>query len=234
MPSIAVIRFPGSNCDRDIITGVASITGTKPSEVWYKDTDIARHDLIILPGGFSFGDYLRGGAIAARAPIMDEIQDHVWRGGYVLGICNGFQILTESALLPGALMRNVGLKYVCRDVVIKAHHADDGLLSAFKDGQSFRMPVAHNEGNYYADEETLARLKDKGQIAFTYTAGIGGDKHIDANPNGAIEDIAGIVSENGRVLGMMPHPERNIDPIHGGGGQDGRQLLKNLIEAVAP
>ena len=233
MLNIAVIRFPGSNCDRDIITGVHNVTGTMPSAIWYKDTDIARQDLIILPGGFSFGDYLRGGAIAARAPIMDEIQDHVWRGGYVLGICNGFQILTESALLPGTLMRNAGLKYVCRDVAIKAHHAEEGLMSALKDGQCFRMPVAHNEGNYYADEETLARLQDKGQIAFTYTAG---DKDIDANPNGAIADIAGVMSENGRVLGLMPHPERNLDPIHSrqGSGQDGRQLLKTLIEAVAP
>ena len=228
MARIAVISFPGSNCDRDIITAIRDITGTEPNQFWHKESTMPRQDLVILPGGFSFGDYLRCGAIAARSPIMDEVLEHAWRGGYILGICNGFQILTEADLLPGTLMRNRGLRFVCRDVVLETHNSDNAILTGLNVGQKLRIPVAHNEGNYFADAATLKKIKDKGQIAFTYS---GADQDPNYNPNGAIDDIAGIVSENGRVLGLMPHPERKADPIHG--GLDGRLLLKSVIEAAS-
>lgn len=227
MANVAVISFPGSNCDRDIITAVSHITGTKPSQYWHKETSMNKHDLVILPGGFSFGDYLRCGAIAARSPIMDEVMEHVWRGGFVLGICNGFQILTEAGILPGTLMRNKQLKFVCRDVTLTVHHTNsNAILGGCSESMQLQIPVAHNEGNYFADPETLDKITDKGQIALTYTD----TGEVDYNPNGAIADIAGVTSENGRILGLMPHPERKAEEIHG--GLDGRILLSSIIEAA--
>ena len=228
MTRVAVISFPGSNCDRDIITAVEMITRRRPTLVWHKESDITDHDLMIIPGGFSFGDYLRCGAIAAKSPAMDDLLRHASRGGYVLGICNGFQILTETELLPGTLIRNIGLKFTCREVSIACHNTNRPLLNGLEDGQFLRMPVAHNEGNFFADEETLSQIADKGQIAFTY-ADTGETKQY--NPNGSINDIAGIMSENGRVIGLMPHPERMVEPIHH--GTDGGLLLKTVIEAAA-
>ena len=223
---ISVITFPGSNCDRDIITAIEDLTGKAPSLIWHKDREIGNPDLILVPGGFSFGDYLRCGAIASKSPAMDEVYSFALNGGMVMGICNGFQILIETGLLPGALIRNKGLKFVCRDTKLKATNTSSAIMSQMTEGDSFVIPVAHNEGQYFADDEALARLEGNGQIAFTY-APINNED--DYNPNGSALDIAGITSENGRVLGMMPHPERMMsDAI---GGTDGRALLNAVIEA---
>ena len=224
--NISVITFPGSNCDRDVITAAAEITGKQPTAVWHKDTDLGNPDLVIIPGGFSFGDYLRCGAIASKSRAMDEVIEHSLRGGMVMGICNGFQVLVETGLLPGALIRNKGLKFVCRDTNLKTHQSGKDIMAGFKDGEEMIIPVAHNEGQFYADDDTLKRIQDNGQIAFTY-APINGED--DYNPNGAALDIAGITSENGRVLGMMPHPERKMSATVG--GADGRRLLTAIIEA---
>ena len=224
--NVAVITFPGSNCDRDIITAVEDITGKKPSLIWHKDNDIGAPDLVLVPGGFSFGDYLRCGAIAARSPAMDEVLEFALRGGMVMGICNGFQILIELGLLPGALIRNQGMKFVCKNTRLKTHNAGKAIMGGFTNGQEMTIPVAHNEGQFYADENMIKRIEDNGQIAFTYTPFDGED---DYNPNGAMLDIAGITSENGRVLGMMPHPERMMSDAVG--GSDGRTLLSAIIEA---
>lgn len=228
MTNVAVISFPGSNCDRDIITAVNHITGIQPTQYWHKETSMEKHDLVILPGGFSFGDYLRCGAIAARSPIMDEVMEHVWRGGFVLGICNGFQILTEAGILPGTLMRNKQLQFVCRDVTLSLHHSQsNAILGQCDDNRQLVIPVAHNEGNYFADPDTLKKITDKEQIVLTYT----NTGAANYNPNGAIDDIAGVTSDNGRVLGMMPHPERKAEVIHG--GVDGHYLLTSIIEAAS-
>ena len=224
--NISVITFPGSNCDRDVITAAAEITGKQPTAVWHKDTDLGNPDLVIIPGGFSFGDYLRCGAIASKSPAMDEVIEHSLRGGMVMGICNGFQVLVETGLLPGALIRNKGLKFVCRDTNLKTHQSGKDIMAGFNDGQEMIIPVAHNEGQFYADDDTLKRIQDNGQIAFTYTPINDEDNY---NPNGAALDIAGITSENGRVLGMMPHPERKMSATVG--GADGRRLLTAIIEA---
>ena len=224
--NISVITFPGSNCDRDVITAAAEITGKQPTAVWHKDTDLGNPDLVIIPGGFSFGDYLRCGAIASKSPAMDEVIEHSLRGGMVMGICNGFQVLVETGLLPGALIRNKGLKFVCRDTNLKTHQNGKDIMAGFKDGEEMIIPVAHNEGQFYADDDTLKRIQDNGQIAFTYTPINDEDNY---NPNGAALDIAGITSENGRVLGMMPHPERKMSATVG--GADGRRLLTAIIEA---
>ena len=224
--NISVITFPGSNCDRDVITAAAEITGKQPNSVWHKDTDLGNPDLVIIPGGFSFGDYLRCGAIASKSPAMDEVIEHSLRGGMVMGICNGFQVLVETGLLPGVLIRNKGLKFVCRDTNLKSHQSGKDIMAGFKDGEEMIIPVAHNEGQFYADDDTLKRIQDNGQIAFTYAPINGEDNY---NPNGAALDIAGITSENGRVLGMMPHPERKMSATVG--GADGRRLLTAIIEA---
>ncbi|XDZ64650.1 phosphoribosylformylglycinamidine synthase subunit PurQ [Alphaproteobacteria bacterium LSUCC0684] len=223
---IVVITFPGSNCDRDIITAAASITGHQPRVIWHKDSEIGKPDLVLVPGGFSFGDYLRCGAIAARSAAMESVYEHALRGGMVMGICNGFQILIETGLLPGALIRNKGLKFVCRDTVLRVHQSDKPIMGELKDGAELVIPVAHNEGQFFADEETLRRIEDNGQIAFTYApAGSKGDY----NPNGSALDIAGITSENGKVLGLMPHPERRMSAEVG--GADGRTMLTRIFEA---
>jgi phosphoribosylformylglycinamidine synthase len=223
---IAVITFPGSNCDRDIITAAASITGQQPRVIWHKDSDIGKPDLVLVPGGFSFGDYLRCGAIAARSPAMDSVYEHALRGGMVMGICNGFQILIETGLLPGALIRNKGLKFVCRNTVLRVHNTEKPVMSKLESGAELVIPVAHNEGQYFADDETLRRLQGNGQIAFTYTTG---GSHAEYNPNGSALDIAGITSENGKVLGLMPHPERRMSSEVG--GSDGRIMLTAIFEA---
>ncbi|SEM67922.1 phosphoribosylformylglycinamidine synthase subunit PurQ [Palleronia pelagia] len=217
----AVIVFPGSNCDRDLAVALRA-AGFDVTMVWHKDTGLpADVDLVGLPGGFSFGDYLRCGAIAARSPIVSAVVDHAKKGGYVLGICNGFQILTESGLLPGALMRNRELKYICRTVPLIVKNASSAFTNGYRDRQAIDIPIAHHDGNYSADADTLERLTGEGRVAFTYAA----------NPNGSRNDIAGVLSENGRVLGMMPHPERAADPALG--GTDGRALFTSLAQSFA-
>ncbi len=218
----AVIVFPGSNCDRDLEVALERASGVAPVRVWHKETSLPKDiDLVGIPGGFSFGDYLRCGAIAARAPIMKDVVKFANRGGLVLGICNGFQVLIETGLLPGALMRNAGLKYICKDVALKVENTETVFTSAYNQGQRITIPIAHHDGNYLADDTLLGQLKDQGRIAFTY----------EDNPNGSVADIAGILSENKRVLGMMPHPERLNDAALG--GTDGTGLFKSLVGALA-
>ena len=225
----AIIIFPGSNCDRDMMVALERITGRRPALIWHKETSIDPVDMMILPGGFSFGDYLRCGALAARSPAIEAVIDHASRGGAVLGVCNGFQILLETGLLPGTLVRNADLKFVCRETSLAVQKTTASLFTdGLQDGQVLTIPVAHNEGNYFAPEDQLAMLEDNGQIALRYTEG---SHPGPANPNGAAHDIAGIISENGRVMGMMPHPERAI-----GGGHhsaDGRIFLQAALEGVA-
>lgn len=217
----AVIVFPGSNCDRDMAVALRA-AGADVTMVWHKDAALpAGVDLVAVPGGFSFGDYLRCGAIAAQSPISRAIVNHAGRGGYVLGVCNGFQVLTETRLLPGALIRNAGLRFVCRTVGLRVATTDSAFTAAYATGEVIRIPVAHHDGNYFADAETLARLEGDGRIAFTYKD----------NPNGAALDIAGVLSDNRRVLGMMPHPERAADPALG--GSDGARLFAGLVGQFA-
>ncbi|APO86835.1 phosphoribosylformylglycinamidine synthase subunit PurQ [Marivivens sp. JLT3646] len=215
----AVLQFPGSNCDRDMAVALEK-SGFDVSVVWHKDASLPKVDLVAVPGGFSFGDYLRCGAIAAQSPVCQGLVDHVHAGGYALGVCNGFQVLTETRLLPGALMRNAGLKFVCRTVGLTVETTDSAFTSGYTKGQIVNIPVAHHDGNYYCDDETLAALRDQDRIAFTYTE----------NVNGARENIAGVLSENRRVLGMMPHPERAIDANHG--GTDGQALFRSMLDQL--
>ena len=216
----AVITFPGSNCDRDRVVAFQG-AGFEVARVWHKDTALpAGVDVVGIPGGFSFGDYLRCGAIAARSPIAAAVHAHAARGGYVLGICNGFQVLTEAGLLPGALMRNAGLRFVCKVVGLRVGAVTE-FTSSYGLGAEIRLPVAHHDGNYTADAATLARLEGEGRIAFRYTD----------NPNGAAGDIAGIVSDNRRVLGLMPHPERAVDAELG--GTDGAGVFRSLMGGMA-
>ncbi|WP_439523499.1 phosphoribosylformylglycinamidine synthase subunit PurQ [Marivita sp.] len=217
----AVVVFPGSNCDRDLAVAFRE-AGCQVEMVWHKDTSLPDGiDIVGIPGGFSFGDYLRCGAIAANSPICDEVKAHADRGGFVLGICNGFQILTETGLLPGALLRNAGLKYICRTVPLIVGTTDCVYTSGYEVGQEIAIPIAHHDGNYTASDDIVAQLRAEDRIAFRY-----GD-----NPNGATADIAGILSANRRVLGMMPHPERAADKKHG--GTDGRALFSSLASALA-
>ncbi|PIE12503.1 MAG: phosphoribosylformylglycinamidine synthase I [Rhodobacterales bacterium] len=217
----AVIVFPGSNCDRDLAVALER-AGAKVSMVWHKDTALPEGvDLVGIPGGFSFGDYLRCGAIAANSPICQSVVAHAERGGYALGICNGFQVLTETGLLPGALRRNGNLKYICKPVGLRVEKCDTAYLSGYEAGQEITIPIAHHDGNYFVDDEKLAQLRDEGRIAFTY---------ID-NPNGSVADIAGVVSKNRRVLGMMPHPERMAETAHG--GTDGVAMFDGLMREMA-
>lgn len=226
----AVIIFPGSNREGDAARALADVSGAKPELVWHADHELpSGTDLVVLPGGFSYGDYLRCGAIAGRAPIMDAVRAHAAKGGLVLGICNGFQILCESGLLPGVLMRNRDLKFVCRMQHLRVERNDRPFTSQYDKHQVIKVAIAHGEGNYEADEETLKRLEGDGRVAFRYCdeAGVVGGA---ANPNGSANDIAGIYSEKFNVLGLMPHPENLIDPLVG--GIDGRGLFKSLA-AVA-
>lgn len=216
----AVITFPGSNCDRDLVVAFEG-AGFEVARIWHKDTSMpAGVDVVGIPGGFSFGDYLRCGAIAARSPVAAAIHTHAARGGYILGICNGFQVLTETGLLPGALMRNAGLKFVCKVVGLRVAAVTD-FTQAYGLGAEIKLPVAHHDGNYTADADTMARLEGEGRVAFRY---------ID-NPNGAMGDIAGIVSDNRRVLGLMPHPERAVDTRLG--GADGVGVFASLMGGMA-
>jgi len=219
----AVIVFPGSNRDRDMIAALTKISGTAPAIVWHKDTEMPDVDLIVIPGGFSYGDYLRSGAIAARSPVMDTVRERAATGVKVLGVCNGFQILTEAGLLPGVLMRNASLKFVCREVKLQAVNVDTAFTHGYTKGQVFRCPVAHHDGNFFADHETIKSIEGNGQVAFRYAEG--------TNPNGSINDIAGIFNADKTVLGMMPHPENLIESAHG--GIDGRALFKGMLEQVA-
>ena len=217
----AVIVFPGSNCDRDLAVALAAATGKPPAMVWHRDSELpAGTDLIAIPGGFSYGDYLRSGAMAARSPIMQAVVAAAGKGVPVLGICNGFQVLTEAGLLPGALMRNAGLHFVCRSVGLRVENSQSIFTSAYRAGEEISIPVAHHDGNYQADAETLARLDGEGRVAFRYTGEV----------NGSARNIAGIVNDAGNVLGLMPHPERAFEAAHG--GIDGRRLFEGLLEAV--
>ena len=216
----AVLVFPGSNCDRDLAVAFRA-AGFETHMVWHKDSALPEGiDVVGVPGGFSFGDYLRCGSIAAQAPIMRAVGVHAARGGYVLGVCNGFQVLCETRLLPGVLMRNAGLKFMCRQQGLVVATTDSAFTAAYTPGQRITVPIAHHDGNYAADAETLARLQGEDRIAFRY---------ID-NPNGAMADIAGILSANRRILGLMPHPERAMEPAQG--GSDGAVLLRGLAEAL--
>lgn len=227
----SVIVFPGSNCDRDVQVALANAIGSAPDAVemvWHGDSEMAKTDLIVLPGGFSYGDYLRSGAMSARSPVMREVVARAEQGVAVLGICNGFQVLTEAGLLPGALLPNAGLKFVCRDVQIRVENSQTLFTNGYQQGQSLRIPVAHHDGQYFVEPETLAAMRERDQIAFRYCDA---DDGRAANPNGSIDDIAGVFNDRKSVLGLMPHPERAADAIHG--GTDGQGLLNSLVSALS-
>jgi phosphoribosylformylglycinamidine synthase len=218
----AVLVFPGSNCDRDLAVALERITGKRPQMIWHRETELAGGlDLIGVPGGFSYGDYLRSGAMAARSPVMRAVMGQAARGTPVLGICNGFQVLTEAGLLPGALMRNACLTFVCKDADLTVENNQTLFTRGYEAGEAITVPVAHHDGNYQADPETLARLEGEGRVAFRYACTV----------NGSANDIAGIVNDAGNVLGLMPHPERAAEPAHG--RQDGRRLFESLLGALA-
>ena len=220
---VAIVVFPGSNCDRDIFEAIKYISKKMPKYIWHKETNIENFDLIIIPGGFTFGDYLRCGALASKSPVIKSIRDHASRGGAILGICNGFQILTETKLLPGTLIRNNALKFLCHDLnVIVQDTLPSPFTWGFKQNTKLNIPIAHNEGNYYINDNELKKLKFKGQIAFKYEEKF--------NPNGSVENIAGVLSENGRILGMMPHPERSVFSHHT--SLDGKMFFQNLMEQL--
>ncbi len=218
----AVIVFPGSNCDRDLAVAIEAVTGARPAMLWHRETELpAGTDFIAIPGGFSYGDYLRSGAMAARSPVMRAVADAAARGVPVLGVCNGFQVLTEAGLLPGVLMRNAGLSFICRTVPLTVENSQTLFTQGYAAGETIRAPIAHHDGNYQADAATLDRLEGEGRVAFRYAEPV----------NGSARNIAGIVNDAGNVLGLMPHPERAIDPVHGGTG--GRRLFEGLLETVA-
>ena len=218
----AILLFPGINRDRDMHRALEMITGVAPLTVWHGDSELPKIDLAVIPGGFSYGDYLRCGAIAARSPIMSDIRAKAARGLKVLGVCNGFQILTEAGLLPGALVRNSGLRFVCRQVKLKVENNRTFFTNRLAPGAILRCPVAHGEGNYIADPDTIRRLEGEGRVVFRYAE--------DTNPNGATGDIAGIMNEAGNVIGLMPHPENMVEPLHG--AADCRPLFESLKEAA--
>ncbi len=217
----AVITFPGSNCDRDMAAALEQVAGTPPLRVWHGDAALPdRLDFIALPGGFSYGDYLRSGAMAARSPVMQAVVAAAARGVPVLGVCNGFQVLTEAGLLPGALMRNAGIRFVCREVALTVANNQTLFTAGYAAGQAIRIPVAHHDGNYFADPDTLDRLEGEGRVAFRYAEPV----------NGSARNIAGVLNASGTVLGMMPHPERAVEPAHG--GIDGRALFEAAVAAL--
>lgn len=217
----AVITFPASNCDRDAAVALRKVTGIKPVMVWHRDTELPKDiEFVIIPGGFSYGDYLRCGAMASRSPIVADLVKKAKKGLAIAGFCNGFQVLTEAGLLPGALMRNKGLKFVCRPEKLEIINNTSRYTTKYNDQSEVIYPVAHHDGNYYADKETLNKIEGQGQVIFRYKD----------NPNGSVNDIAGICNEGGNVFGMMPHPERAIDPMHG--GTDGIKLFKSIIESI--
>ncbi|MFC3050809.1 phosphoribosylformylglycinamidine synthase subunit PurQ [Kordiimonas pumila] len=216
----AVIVFPGSNCDRDMAVAIEKVTGAKPLMVWHQETDFDKVDFIALPGGFSYGDYLRCGAMSARSTIMKEVVKRAEAGTPTLGVCNGFQVLTEAGVLPGALMRNANLHFVCRDVELSVETTDSIFTKSYTVGSPITVPVAHHDGNYFADSDTLDRLEGEGQVAFKYAADV----------NGAQRRIAGVLNKKKNILGMMPHPERMIEPALG--GSDGRLLFQSVLESI--
>ena len=218
----AVVVFPASNCDQDAALALEGVTGKRPAMVWHGESELPSVDLVVLPGGFSYGDYLRCGAMAVHSPVMKAVHQAAQEGRAVLGICNGFQVLTEAGLLPGALMRNNSLRFVCRTVALEARNTQSAFTQGYAGADEIRIPVAHHDGCYYADDETLDRLEGEGRIAFTYASG--------ANPNGSVRDIAGVLSENGRVLGLMPHPERAVEPFHP--STDGLVMFRTLLERL--
>jgi phosphoribosylformylglycinamidine synthase subunit PurQ / glutaminase len=226
----AVIVFPGSNCDRDVATALEASMGRKPLMVWHRDTELPDLDLIVVPGGFSYGDYLRCGAMAAHSPIMREVKAKAAAGTRVLGICNGFQILTEAGLLPGVLMRNKDLKFICRDVHLRVENDRSDFCRYYRSGDVVRFPIAHAEGNYFVEPHTFREMEDNGQIAFRYCTRDG--KVADAaNPNGSLGNVAGIYNSRQNVLGLMPHPERLADEALG--GADGKLMFDSLVEALS-
>jgi phosphoribosylformylglycinamidine synthase I len=219
----AVVVFPASNCDRDAVVALEEISGKPPRMVWHGDSELPEVDLVVLPGGFAYGDYLRCGAMASQSNVMRAVKSHAEGGGAVLGICNGFQVLTEAGLLPGALMRNAELKFVCRPVGLEVNQTQTSFTRKYEHGQRVVFPVAHGDGNYFADDDALDRLEGEGRVVFRYAQG--------ENPNGSARNIAGILNEKRNELGLMPHPERVVDPLLG--GTDGRALFESLIEALS-
>ncbi|AQX18416.1 MULTISPECIES: phosphoribosylformylglycinamidine synthase subunit PurQ [unclassified Bartonella] len=219
----AIIQLPGLNRDQDMIAALYDITGVQPLKIWQTETTIPNVDMIVIPGGFSYGDYLRCGAIGARTPVLRAVCEKAQQGVAIIGICNGFQILLEAGLLPGALMRNTSLKFVCREVKLEVTNAETKFSRLYKKGQIIRCPVAHHDGNYFVDNDVLKQMEDNKQIVFRYAKG--------ENPNGSINDIAGIINKVGNVLGMMPHPENFIEAAHG--GTDGRLLFQSVLELVS-
>jgi phosphoribosylformylglycinamidine synthase len=226
----AVIVFPGSNCDRDVALAIEQSTGKPTQMVWHQDTTVPDVDLIVVPGGFSYGDYLRCGAMAAHSPIMKDVKRHADKGVRVLGICNGFQVITEAGLLPGVLMRNKDLRFICRDVHLKVEDSQSAFTAKYNKGDVIRIPIAHAEGNYFADTETLKQIEDNGQVAFRYCSAEGEITEA-ANPNGSQHNIAGVFNKSRTVLGMMPHPERLADALLG--GTDGRAMFDALVETLS-
>ena len=229
-PRIGVVVFPGSNCDHDVYHVAKHVLGRAARYIWHKDRDLRGADVVVLPGGFSYGDYLRTGAIARFSPVMDEVRKFANRGGHVIGICNGFQILLEAGLLPGAMRRNDSLKYVCRDVHVKVENALTPWTRKFAKGETVRIPIGHGDGNYFIDDDGRKRLEDQNQIAFRYVSAGGVRGEEGANPNGSLSDIAGVTNARGNVLGMMPHPERLAESVLG--GDDGKRLFESIIESV--
>jgi phosphoribosylformylglycinamidine synthase subunit PurQ / glutaminase len=226
----AVVVFPGSNCDHDVYHVAKHVLGCAARYVWHKDRDLRGADVVVLPGGFSYGDYLRTGCIARFSPIMEEIKKFAARGGHVVGFCNGFQILLEAGMLPGAMRRNESLKYVCRDVHLKVENAMTPYTRKYARGEVVKIPIGHGDGNYYIDDEGLKELEGEGRVAFRYVGADGSRGAADANPNGSRNDIAGIINARGNVLGMMPHPERLAEGVLG--GEDGRRLFESIVDAV--
>jgi len=226
----AIVVFPGSNREQDARAALRQATGRDPAMVWHRDTELPDVNLILIPGGFSYGDYLRCGAMAAHSPVMREVAARAQKGVAVLGVCNGFQILTEAGLLPGVLLRNASLKFVCRNVTLKVENSQTLFTSGYAAGQRLSIPVAHGDGNYFAEPETLDRMEARGQIAFRYCDD-SGEMTDAANPNGSIRNIAGIFNETKNVLGLMPHPENAIEPLHG--STDGRPLFDGLVQALS-
>lgn len=222
MMRAAVIQFPGSNCDRDMAVACREVMGAETSLVWHRESELPQGlDLIAIPGGFSYGDYLRSGAMAARSPVMQAVVAAAGRGVPVLGVCNGFQILTEAGLLPGALMRNAGIRFVCREVKLTVENSQSVFTARYSAGEEITIPVAHHDGNYFAEDATLDRLEGDGRVAFRYAESV----------NGSARNIAGILNDAGNVLGMMPHPERMIEAIQG--GSDGRRLFEGFVRVIA-
>lgn len=229
MSVIKIITFPGINREKDMADAFAAVGAKRPEFIWHKETDIGKADLIVLPGGFSYGDYLRCGAMAAHSPIMKDVIDRANKGTPIFAVCNGFQMLMETRLLPGALLRNKDLKFICKNVFLKCEKSTSQFCADMNKTALLRIPIAHGEGNYFADHDTLKALNDNGQIAFRY-CNYHGDLTEDANPNGSIANIAGITSKDGKILGMMPHPENATDSNHG--GIDGLSLFKGILNAL--